>query len=146
MKLESRLPTGAGLLHVAPLVDVVALLVIFFLLGSGYVMRSGVAVELPTSPFTMERVVGEHVVSISGDANPSLTLDDLQLAGLEDLNVRLKELAANAGDKKEDLILLIQADRNARNGFVFDVKVAGLKNNFSIVEAAQFELQGEETP
>ena len=64
MKLESNLPTGAGLLHVAPLVDVVALLVIFFLLGSGYVMRSGVAIELPTSPYTMGaggwRACGEH--------------------------------------------------------------------------------------
>jgi biopolymer transport protein ExbD len=131
---------------VAPLVDVIALLVIFFLLGSGYVMRSGIAVELPTSPYTMEQVVGEHVVTITGSSNPRMMLDDLELTGIEDLEKHLQQIRADAGKQAEDLILLIQADRMAPNGFVFDVKVIGFKNNYQIIEAAQFEPQEGDSP
>ena len=67
------------------------------------------------------------MVSITGSVNPKLTLDDLELSGLDDLDRRLKKIAADAEDDDADLILLIQADRRTLNGVVFDVKVTGLK-------------------
>ena len=49
MKLVSHLPPSGPALYVAPLLNTVLLLLIFFLLGSSFIVRSGVNVSLPES-------------------------------------------------------------------------------------------------
>ncbi len=42
MKLESSLDRPPALLHLAPLLDVMALMVVFYLLGSTFIHHSGI--------------------------------------------------------------------------------------------------------
>ena len=49
MKLESRLPKQSFWLYLGPVLTVLTLLLVFFLLGSSFVIQSGVHVKLPES-------------------------------------------------------------------------------------------------
>ena len=55
MKLEMTLPERPGFLHAVPVLNIFALVQLFFLLGPSLVRQSGVAVDLPPSRFQMER-------------------------------------------------------------------------------------------
>lgn len=64
MKLEMTLPERPGFLHVVPVLNIFALMQLFFLLGPSLVMQSGVAVDLPPSRFQMERYDQSLVVTL----------------------------------------------------------------------------------
>ena len=49
MKFKSRLKIEAGKLEVTPLIDVVFLLLIFFMLSSSFIFQPGIKVKLPES-------------------------------------------------------------------------------------------------
>ncbi|RYD35170.1 MAG: hypothetical protein EOP85_19250, partial [Verrucomicrobiaceae bacterium] len=70
MKLEMTLPERPGFLHVVPVLNIFALMQLFFLLGPSMVMQSGVAVDLPPSRFQMERYDQSLVVTL-GPGNPT---------------------------------------------------------------------------
>lgn len=70
MKLELTLPERPGFLHVVPLFNLFALLLMFFVLGPSLVLQSGVAVELPPSKFQMGRFTNAQVVTI-GPGSPA---------------------------------------------------------------------------
>ncbi|MFU8892071.1 MAG: hypothetical protein ACNA8L_00440 [Luteolibacter sp.] len=77
MKLESNLPERPGLLHVMPVFDIFALLLLFFLLGPSFILQSGVRVDPPPSRFQLERFEETLVVTlVSGavDAAPVIYL------------------------------------------------------------------------
>jgi biopolymer transport protein ExbD len=75
MKLEMTLPERPGLLHAVPLLNIFALLQLFFLLGPALVLQSGVTVDLPPSKFQMERYQNSIVVSLGpGDTTARIHL------------------------------------------------------------------------
>jgi biopolymer transport protein ExbD len=65
MKLESHLPQGTGPLHLAPMLDVVMLVVIFFLIGGSFVLHSGVTVDVPVSTSMLPVDSDAYVVTVS---------------------------------------------------------------------------------
>jgi len=69
MKLEMTLPERPGFLHAVPILNIFALLQLFFLLGPSLVLQSGVAVDLPPSRFQMERYQDSLVVTL-GPGDP----------------------------------------------------------------------------
>lgn len=114
MRLRHRLELEHGLtpLDIAPLIDVVFLLLIFFLLTSSFIVQPGIRVNLPkavTSEVVQERslvvlVTGENLVYL-GD----------RLVTLADLRTALTKAA------KEQTQMLIKADRGASLGRVVEV-------------------------
>lgn len=90
MKLESTLDSRAGILHAAPLLDVVVLMLVFFLLGSGFVLQSGVSVSLPTSSSSMQPLSGAHVVTIAAGEDSPIYFNE-QRVTMSELIVELKE-------------------------------------------------------
>ena len=70
MKLEMSLPERPGFLHAVPILNIFALVQLFFLLGPSLVLHSGVAVDLAPSRFQMERYQDSIVVTL-GPGEPS---------------------------------------------------------------------------
>ena len=70
MKLEMSLPEKPGVMHALPLVDLLALVMLFPLLTSSLAPQAGVEVELPETDFRLQRVSNPIVVSITGGADP----------------------------------------------------------------------------
>ena len=112
LKKQAKLEYGLGLIDIAPLVDVVFLLLIFFMLSSSFTFQSGINVKLPkavTSDILREENL---IVTITSDNIIYLNNDVITLKELEN---RL----SHSGTKTRPL--LIKADRRASVGRIVDV-------------------------
>jgi biopolymer transport protein ExbD len=101
-------------INIAPLVDVVFLLVIFFAVSTTFLETAGLKLELPSSSSTAKREPQVLTVVLAADGTLSYegeTLDRKQLAG------RLEaDLDSNEGRRVE-----LRADRSALHGDVVAV-------------------------
>jgi biopolymer transport protein ExbD len=130
MKLEMTLPERPGFLHAVPILNIFALMQLFFLLGPSMVMQSGVAVELPPSRFQMERYQEPLVVTLGpGDPGPRIHLgrDPVTLDGLSS---RLDTLRAEGAQAKA--IVLLQTDKGTPVGVEREVTEMVLGKGFRL--------------
>lgn len=111
-RLKRRTAIEKGQLDMAPMIDVVFLLLIFFMLTSNFVLQPGIGVSLPKA-ITSEVLSGENVV-ITLTGQDLLFLNE-QPININDLVARLKEAAR---DKKT---VLLRADINASLGRVVEI-------------------------
>ena len=114
MKLESTLITRPGMAYIAPLLDVVMLLLIFFLLSSQFIQRSGFAVDLPFSHSTLEALAEADVITIPTGTNELVLVNDIRVP-IKELLKRLK-LRAERGRQ-----IVIRADKSAPHGRVVSI-------------------------
>ncbi len=109
MKLESTIRLRPDFLYIAPLLNVVMLLMVYFMLNSSLIVRSGVRVDLPVSGSSLKFFERAHVVTITGEDMPRVLLNNEEIA-IGDLAGKLSEL------KKESRYVLINEDSNASHG------------------------------
>ena len=114
MKLESTLLSRPGLGYIAPLLDVVMLLLVFFLLSSQFIQRSGYAVDLPFSRSTLESLADADVITIPTGTVEQVLLNDARLP-LEKLGERLEQRALL------DRQIVIRADTATPHGRVVNI-------------------------
>jgi len=117
---------------VAPLIDIVFLLLIFFMLTSHFDIISGIDIKLPDiSERGSDQSVDTMTVSLDKTGNCYLQKKKVTL---KDLYLRLKELT-----KEKKISLILNADRDVTHGHVVRImdlaKKAGIN---SIVIAAQW--------
>lgn len=111
-KRHTKLETGLEQIDIAPLIDVIFQLLIFFMLSSSFTFQSGINVKLPkavTSDIIREEnfiitITSENVTYLNGKV---ITLDEL------------KQQLSKPGSKEHPL--LIKADRRASVGRIVDV-------------------------
>ena len=112
MKLKRHIELAKGRLDIAPLIDVVFLLLIFFMLTSTFVLQPVIKVKLPRA-VTSEALKGKNlVIEIAAEGKIYLDNEVISLT-------RLKEELTNIADL--DSPLLIKADENASLGKVVEV-------------------------
>lgn len=75
MKLETTLPERVGFLHVVPVADLFALLLVALLLGQSFVSEAGVQVELPVSRYQLSRATDASVITLTEGEPPVMWLD-----------------------------------------------------------------------
>jgi biopolymer transport protein ExbD len=111
-KRNTKLEHGLEQIDIAPLIDTIFLLLIFFMLTSSFTFQSGINVKLPkavTSDVIQEEnlivtITSENVTYLNGTV---ITLKEL------------KEKLSQPGTKEHPL--LIKADRRASVGRIVDV-------------------------
>ena len=111
-KRHIELEHGLRQIDIAPLIDMIFQLLIFFMLTSSFIVPSGIKVNLPkavTSQMVKSRsleivVSGENVIYIDG-----------RVTNLQELKSILKELV------NRNQSLLIKADRRAQLGRVVEI-------------------------
>lgn len=112
-------------IHLTALIDIVFLLLIFFLLASSFVEQAGVAIIVPEIESEGSGLLPEIIVQI--DQNGTILIDDTdvnqrQLTTI--LKLRIQSLAKDT--------VVIQADRRVQYDTVVEVvdaaKLAGAKN------------------
>ncbi|MGD2124717.1 MAG: biopolymer transporter ExbD [Desulfobacteraceae bacterium] len=123
-------------LGIAPLIDIVFLLLIFFMVTSHFDVASGVRIRLPRVA-KMIYDQEENKVTVVIDRSGQSYLEGKKI-GLKALGERLKSLV-----QEKDLVqLVLQADKDVRHGIVvqtMDVaKTAGVR---SIVIAARWKSE-----
>ena len=116
MKLESTLHSRRSLLHFASLLDIVFLLLFFFLLSSDAVVRSGIAVTTPRSWSALHSAAGADVITISTGNPPQIFFND-RLVDIEELEHELREETGKEGPKQ----VVLRADQSAHFGQVIKI-------------------------
>jgi len=149
VKLESTLNRRSGFLHVTPIVDVVMLLLIFFLLGSSFTLQSGVAVEIPKSGAILRPMGRAHIITIPAtDFSAPVTEEDGegkdrmgkiilgQKIYFNDEMVTLRELQERLREH-DGLVraVMLRADRLAAHGVVIEVSNLALAEGYDVAFA-----------
>ncbi len=111
-RLKRRTEIKKGQLDIAPLIDVVFQLLIFFMLTSNFVFQPGIKVSLPRA-LTGEVLNSESVI-VTVTGQDLLFLGDKPIT-IQDLTATLKEAA------QENKTLLLKADTNASLGRVVEL-------------------------
>lgn len=119
MKLQSTLTLRPDFLYLAPLLNIVLLLLIFFLLNSNLVVRSGIRVQLPVSQSSLKLVERAHIITIQAGDSPSVWLND-QPIFTGDLAAALEAV------KSETRNVVVNADKAVPHGMVQRVQNAVL--------------------
>ena len=112
MKFKRHTELEKGKLDIVPLIDVVFLLLIFFMLTSSFIFQPGIKVNLPKA-ITSE-VLHKNSLIIIITKDDSIYLDE-RVITVDELTTRLAIAA------REDRPLLIKADRGASLGKVVEV-------------------------
>lgn len=106
-------------LNLTPLIDVVFLLLIFFMVSTTFDKESRIKVELPTAATQDEKVEEEKVLSITIDANGRFYVDDQEVVNTE--AETLQRAIEKAAGLRRDLPVIIKADARASFQAVFKV-------------------------
>jgi biopolymer transport protein ExbD len=132
MKLESTLKEHAGFLFTAPLLDVVLLLLVFFLMSTNFVLRSGVSVSVPQSKSSLPAVAHSHVVTVMAGSSPRLFLNEDEVSFGE---VREKLTAKERAVKH----VIIRADELAAFGVVMRISELAKEQAYEVAFATAGE-------
>ena len=136
MKLVRTHPISPpGFFGLAPLVNIVLLLLLFFLLGSSFVLQPGVAVSLPASRFQLAPLVDAQVVSVLPGKPTRVVFGD-QFVSLEEFGVRL---AAFRGPNRS---LIVRGDRGTPYEAIVAICGQALEQGFSVVLATAPDSSG----
>ncbi len=130
MKLHSYLPQQGSRLYIAPLLNGILLLLIFFLLGSTFVVQSGMTVKLPESASRLSGFDRAHVITVASAGESALFFDG-QSVTTDELSKLLTE------KKRESHRVIIHADQMAPFGRVVDVSNMALALGYEIAYATQ---------
>ena len=106
-------------LNLTPLIDVVFLLLIFFMVSTTFDKESRIKVELPTAATQDEQVEEEKVLEITIDASGRFYVDELEVVNTE--ADTLKRAIEKAAGMRRDLPVIIKADARASFQSVFKV-------------------------
>lgn len=112
MRFKRHVEFERGQLDIAPLIDVVFQLLIFFMLTSSYIFQPGIKVNLPKA-VTSEAIQEKNLI-VMVSAKDAVFLNSRAVT-LEQLKTHLKKAA------QQNLPLLIKADRQASLGKVVQV-------------------------
>ena len=133
MRFKRHLELEKGRLDIAPLIDVIFLLLIFFMLTSGFILQPGIKVNLPGA------VTGKTVPK----NNIEVLITNKDQVHVNNKMVTTSELASRLRiAAKSDTPVLIRSDKFASMGKVVDVwdmcREAGISNvNIATVQQTE---------
>ncbi len=129
MTFKTHCQISKGLVDAAPLVNVVFLLLLFFVLNSQFVMQRGVSVDLAALDIPMTGSFQSLVVTVARD---DLVFFNDQPVPLDKLEQTLRE-AVQQGRGRE---LIIKADKQVAQGTVMEIMGAAVRAGIPVVNIA----------
>lgn len=97
--------------NMAPMADIVFLLLIFFMLTSSFVLEPGINVTLPKTVTAEDQIRQKHVLTITRNNTILLDKDVVSFSTLKSV---LEDTFKDEGPK----LLIIRADKNVLHGIV----------------------------
>lgn len=128
MKLARSAKFNPVLFNIVPLVNVIFLLLLFFVLSKTFVLQPGMAVALPVSSFSLAPQQNPQIVSVKAGPVPTIFFNDQRMTLPE-----LQQSLSTATSGKRNLI--VRADKDAPYNLVVQVTDCALKNGYSVTLA-----------
>lgn len=123
MKIERRKKRGELILELTPLIDVVFLLLIFFLVATTFdEMRGGIKIDLPQS--TIKEISDIKEIQVIIDRNKNMVLHYKEKGKTEEIPVMKGELKIKLAEKLQKMKeknVIISADKRLDYGYIVDV-------------------------
>jgi biopolymer transport protein ExbD len=132
MKLRRSIKPISGPSDMTPLINVVLLLLVFFLLSSSFVIQPGIKVNPPTATIDSGIRDTRYVVTVTAQDPPLLFFNN-QIISVEGLEAELKQLAARQPNAK----VVLRADQGVPYGTIMDIKSRMLSAGVEVFEATQ---------
>ena len=128
MKLN-RIKRRSGnslILELTPLIDVVFLLLIFFLVATTFEdVNSSIKIDLPTSTVKSTKPVNELQVIVTKDKEYFISYKDKGKSKREKVNPKeLKDALTQKLNESEDKNVIISADKSVSHGLIVDTMTA----------------------
>ncbi|MCK5161393.1 MAG: biopolymer transporter ExbD, partial [Candidatus Aureabacteria bacterium] len=111
MKFRKKASLEKGKLDITPLIDVIFLLLLFFMLSSSFILQPGIKVNLPESKVSEAQSEDNIIVTITSERK--ILLNDENITE-ETLGIKLRPIAKRTPDK----IVIIKADDRVNHGLV----------------------------
>jgi len=125
------------LINITSLIDVLFLLLIFFMISSTFVEQPGMKLELPESKSALTEKIDDLVLQINADGTMTLNDENISLGNLEDI---FKQILPTLEEKS----LVLKADKSIPHGTVVKVmdlaKLSGLEK---LIIATQVESRNK---
>ena len=112
MRLKRKIFLEEGRLDIAPLIDVVFLLLIFFMLTSSFIFQPGIRVNLPRA--VTSEVLHKELLIVTITEDNGVFINERPISGDE----LVSRITIAARDKQP---LLIRADKKANLGKVVEI-------------------------
>ena len=122
MKIKTRLKIIKGQYFYVPLIDVVFLLLIFFVLSSSFVQVSSINIRLPSA---QGQLTSAEKLVVTVDKNNKYYFND-QVMNLKTLKEQLAEIAT----KYQIRSIIVRADKDAPHGVV--TRILSLANSLKL--------------
>lgn len=123
MRFREKTPSKS-FINLTPLVDMLFIILLFFLVTSTFIDQPNIQLELPTTKHTPTSKVDEQVLTISRDGRLFFQNEPVE-------RKELIQVLKKAFSQKTEKTLVLRADKNVPYGLVVDVmdaaKGAGLK-------------------
>jgi biopolymer transport protein ExbD len=134
MKLRRTVMPLRGPIDMAPLIDVVLLLLIFFILSSSFVLQPGIKIQLPRMVSGLNRGVTDsgYMLAVTAGNPPHVFFND-QVSGLDKLPEQFRTVAA----KDDGATVILKADEDVANGIVVQIMNQALQAGLNVVIATQ---------
>jgi biopolymer transport protein ExbD len=117
-----------ALFGIMPMLNVLLLLIVFYVLGSRFTLTPGVQVSLPATSFGIGPQRNAEIVSIT--AGPVAAIYH------RDREVTLAELISRFSENRAaEKWLIVKADKNAPAGLVAAVTDEALRRSYSVIQA-----------
>jgi len=129
MTFKTHCQISKGLIDAAPLVNVVLLLLLFFVLNSSFVMVRGIKVALPSSDMPWTAAFPSLVVTVASD---NLLFFNDQPITIDKLEPALRQ-AVQQGRGRE---LIIKADQQVPYGVVTEIESAANRAGITTMNMA----------
>ena len=128
MKLSRTVKFHPALFGMIPVINVLFLVVLFFSVGSRFVLQPGIAISLPFSSWTLGPQKNPQILTITGGSAPAIFFRDRRWE-LDDIRQAL-----SSPDLK-DHTLIVKADRSTPYALVIRVVNEGLRAGLPVVLA-----------
>ncbi|GAN34385.1 MAG: biopolymer transporter ExbD [Candidatus Brocadia sp. AMX2] len=119
---EKRLTKS--IINLTPMVDMLFLILLFFLVTSSFIEQPNIKLELPSTKYASTSKIEERVLTISRDGKLFFQNEPVE-------RKNLVSVLKNAFSKQDDKTLILRADKNVSYGTVVDImdaaKGAGLR-------------------
>lgn len=119
MKLEMTIPSKPGFLHMLPGLDVIALLLVYPLMGASLVKETGIDVRLHESPWSYQQTESPVVITLGAGEGRPLWVNK-KLIKADDLESEIAKVR-NAKDGNLISTAVIRSDVSVQSGVEKDV-------------------------
>ncbi|MGY0394681.1 MULTISPECIES: biopolymer transporter ExbD [unclassified Fusobacterium] len=123
MKIERYKKRGELILELTPLIDVVFLLLIFFLVATTFDdMKGGIKIELPQS--TIREISDIKEIQVIVDRNKKIVLNYKEKGKSEKISVNKENLKAKLSEKlanSTEKNVIISADKKIDYGYIVEI-------------------------